>query len=104
MSSRSFFDLDTLLDGPRFRAVARVGGGGVGDIYEGMGDSDDQPVVVKLLRGELGSASEAALRMRREGEVLKLFDHRNIVRSHGYGTAARGRPYVVLERILGCTL
>ncbi len=97
-------DLDALLQGTPFRAVARLGAGGMGEIYEATGPFGGNPVVVKLLRAELADRAELAERLLREGEILQRLAHPNIVVSHGHGTTATGRPYVVLERLTGCTL
>jgi serine/threonine-protein kinase len=97
-------DLDTLLQGTPFRAVARLGAGGMGEIYEAAGPFGGPPVVVKVLRAELADHAELVERLLREGEILQLLAHPNIVVAHGHGTTAAGRPYVVLERLTGSTL
>ena len=97
-------DLDALLQGTPFRAVARLGAGGMGEIYEAVGPFGGEPVVVKVLRAELVDQAELVERLRREGEMLQFLSHPNIVASYGHGTTAAGRPYVVLERLVGSTL
>jgi len=97
-------DLDALLRGTPFRAVARLGAGGMGEIYEAIGPFGGAPVVVKVLRAELADRAELVERLRREGEMLQFLSHPNIVVSHGHGTTSAGRPYVVLERLVGSTL
>jgi serine/threonine-protein kinase len=52
----------------------------------------------------LADQEELGERLRREGELLQWLTHPNIVISHGHGTTAEGRPYVVLERLVGSTL
>jgi protein kinase-like protein len=59
---------------------------------------------VKLLRAELLCQADLVERLRREGEVLQFLSHPNIVVSHGHGMTAAGRPYVVLEHLVGSTL
>ena len=76
----------------------------MGEVYEAMGPFGGAPVVVKILRSVLAGSSEAAARMRREGELLADLEHPNVVKSHGYGVNFAGRPYVVLERLGGSTL
>jgi serine/threonine-protein kinase len=97
-------DFDALLQGTPFRAVARLGAGGMGEIYEATGPFGGTPVVVKLLRAELAGRAELVERLIREGEILKFLSHPNIVVSHGHGTTAAGRPYLVMERLTGATL
>jgi len=76
----------------------------MGEIYEATGPFGGPPVVVKLLRAELAARAEFVERLLREGEILQLLSHPNIVVAHGHGTTAAGRPYIVLERLTGCTL
>jgi len=104
MASGPALDLDALLQGTPFRAVARLGAGGMGEIYEALGPFGGDPVVVKVLRADLADRAELAERLRREGEMLQFLSHPNIVVSHGHGTTSAGRPYVVLERLIGSTL
>ncbi len=59
-------------------------------IYRGRRESDEQQVLLKLLRSELPSRSELA-RMRREHEILGKFSSPGVIRSlglekHGHGT------------------
>jgi len=104
MAAGPGLDLEALLQGTPFRAVARLGAGGMGEIYEAIGPFGGNPVVVKLLRAELGGRAELVERMRREAEILQFVVHPNIVVSHGHGTTAAGCPYLVLERLTGATL
>jgi eukaryotic-like serine/threonine-protein kinase len=104
MVGRPALPLDALLQGTPFRAVARIGAGGMGEIYEAIGPFGGEPVVIKVLRAELVDQAELVERMRREGEMLQFLSHPNIVVSYGHGTTAAGCPYVVLERLLGSTL
>ena len=76
----------------------------MGEIYEARGPFGGDPVVVKVLRADLADQEEVGERLRREGELLQWLSHPNIVVSHGHGTTAEGRPYVVLERLVGATL
>ncbi len=55
----------SLLDGTPYRVVKRLGGGGMGEIYEAIEGDGGAPVAVKLLRaGPVGHA-ELVDRMRR---------------------------------------
>lgn len=104
MGSLPALDLDRLLDGTPYFAVARLGAGGMGEIYEAVGRMAGERVVVKLLRAELLDQPDMVDRMRVEGEALELLAHPNIVGARGHGTTREGRPYVAMERVKGCTL
>src|SRR6185295_18951916 len=103
MRSLPALDLNRLLDGTPYDAVVRIGEGGMGEIYEAVGRVAGERVVVKVLRAELLKQPEMIDRMRVEGEALELLSHPNIVGARGHGTTRGGRPYVAMERIVGCT-
>jgi serine/threonine-protein kinase len=97
-------DLTELLLGTPFRARARLGVGGMGEVYEAIGPFGGEPVVVKLLRADHTGQADLVERLLREGEMLRWITHPNVVVSHGHGKTAAGRPYVVFERLFGLTL
>jgi serine/threonine-protein kinase len=96
--------MDRLLEGTPYRAVARLGSGGMGEIYDAVDKSSSGRIVVKLLRHDLRLQADMIDRMRVEGEALELLRHPNIVIAHGHGTTVDGRPYVAMERLEGVTL
>jgi serine/threonine-protein kinase len=104
MASQPALDLDRLLDGTPYYAVVRLGEGGMGEIYEAVGRVAGERVVVKVLRADLLKQPEMIDRMRVEGEALELVSHPNIVGARGHGMTRAGRPYVAMERVMGCTL
>jgi serine/threonine protein kinase len=91
---------ENLLEGTPYRAVKRIAGGGMGEIYEAI-DASEQPVVVKLLRSDLVRHPDLIDRMRLEGEILGLFAHPNIVAGRGFGKTQTGRPFVAMEQLHG---
>jgi eukaryotic-like serine/threonine-protein kinase len=103
MSSETAHDVEQLLEGTPYRAVARLAAGGMGEIYEAV-TFDSESVVVKLLRSDLVQQADMVDRMRVEGEALELLQHPGIVASRGHGLTAGGRPYVAMERLHGSTL
>ena len=103
MSWATAHDVERLLVGTPFRAVARLAAGGMGEIYEAVA-SDSEIVVVKLLRADLVRQADMIDRMRVEGEALELLRHPSIVASRGHGFTVDGRPYVAMERLDGSTL
>ena len=76
----------------------------MGEIYEATGPFGGERVVVKLLRAEMAHRPELVERLLREGEILQILSHPNIVVARGHGKTAAGRAYVVLERLVGSTL
>ena len=71
MSSFSAQPEEHLLCGTRYRAMARLAGGGMGEIYEAFDPDANEIIVVKLLRAELAKQPDMVDRMRRTGvEVI----------------------------------
>jgi serine/threonine protein kinase len=95
---------ECLLEGTPYRAVKRLGAGGMGEIYEAVEAASGAPIVVKLLRADLIGHADLVDRMRLEGEILGLFSHPNIVAARGFGKTKEGRPYVAMERLKGRAL
>jgi serine/threonine protein kinase len=104
MSSSLAQPEEHLLDGTRYRAMMRLAGGGMGEIYEAFDPDANEIIVVKLLRAELARQPDMVDRMRVEGEALSHLDHPNIVAGRGHGTTSDGRRFVAMERIEGVTL
>ncbi|MFV2178329.1 WD40 repeat domain-containing serine/threonine protein kinase [Actinomadura sp. LOL_016] len=100
----------------RYRLDARLGGGGMGEVWEGVDQVLGRRVAVKLIRAELRdhapSAREMLARFRREGEAAARLNHRNITTVHDFGEhqeidhAGRVRvsPFLVLEFLEGRAL
>ncbi len=96
--------LEHSLDGTPYRAEARLGSGGMGELFAATDRASGEPVVVKVLRPELAAQPDAHERMRVEGEAIWQLSHPHIVAGRGQGLTADGRPYVAMERLKGRTL
>src|SRR4029079_9696662 len=83
-----------------YRAIERIGAGGMGIIFRAQDMRDGRAVAIKTVR----SAREAdALAIRREIVTLSALNHPGIVRMHGYGVQPAG-PWIALELLRGRTL
>jgi len=83
-----------------YRAIERIGAGGMGIIFRAQDMRDGRAVAIKTVR----SAREAdALAIRREIVTLSALNHPGIVRMHGYGVQPGG-PWIALELLRGRTL
>ena len=85
----------------RYRVDARLGGGGMADVFEAFDEQLDRPVALKLLRG-IDDAG-AARRFAEEIRLTARVNHPNIVGLFDAGEHD-GSPYLVLERVTGGTL
>jgi serine/threonine-protein kinase len=88
----------------RFRVERRLGGGGMGSVFEAVEIETGRPVAMKLLHRKLRDNPEAVERFRREGEVLAAIGHPALVNVEHIGTLGDGTLYICMERLLGETL
>src|SRR5262245_33393879 len=82
-----------------YRLVARLGGGGMGEVWRAVDDRLGREVAVKLLAGERAD-EERQLRLLREAKAAGALNHPSIVTVHDVGIEA-GQPYLVMELVDG---
>ena len=90
----------TLL-GP-YELLARVGVGGMGEVYRAKDLELGREVAVKVLRATAADA-ERLRRFEQEARSASALNHPNIVTIHGIGED-RGTRYIVMEHVEGQTL
>ncbi len=85
-----------------YRLRSLLGRGGMGEVWEAeRADGQfEQTVALKLLKLGMDSA-EVLRRFLRERQILARLEHPNIARLLDGGLAPDGRPYLVLERVVG---
>jgi tetratricopeptide (TPR) repeat protein len=81
---------------PGFELVAPIGQGGFGAVYRARRLRDGAPAAVKLAEAREPSA---AIRLRREAEVLAAIGPPHVPRLLDSGDLASGAPYVAMELI-----
>jgi serine/threonine protein kinase len=86
-----------------FRLVRRLGGGGMGVVYEALQEPLGRTVALKLIRPEQLYFPRARERFRRETEAVAKLAHPAIVSIHTVGEE-RGIPYFAMELVRGATL
>jgi len=82
------------------RALAR---GGMGVVYEGVDRDLRRSVAIKVLPIEF-AGGDAAVRLRREAELIAGLEHPGIVPLHDMGVLADGRAFYVMKLVRGKTL
>jgi len=87
----------------RYRLIARVGGGGQGNIYRAHDITLDRTVAIKFPKFHRLADPKAAERFLREGRALAKLRHPNIVAVHDLGEH-KGQAYLVTDWLEGCTL
>lgn len=91
------------LEGTPYRALSRVGAGGMGEVWEAEHIELGKRVVVKVLRARHVPDKTHVERFRTEARVLALLSHPNIVNVTDFGWIGQ-QPYLVMERVEGRTL
>ena len=88
----------------RYSLLARLGRGGMGDVYEGLQRALDRHVAIKVLRPEFTSSEVSVGRFLREARTLSRLHHPNVVTVFDIGRTAGGVRYLVMELLQGQTL
>lgn len=88
------------IDG-RYRVVARLGGGGMGVVYEVVRAADARRLAMKVMAG--ASSRNDLVRFAREAEIASTVAHPNIVPVVDVGLH-EGLPFLVMELVEGGSL
>lgn len=93
-----------LLAGTPYRTIGLLGKGGMGEVLLARHTALDRTVVVKILAPTFASSADFADRLRLEAQLVARLSHPNIVMVLDFGKTTTGRPYLVMERLVGHTL
>ncbi len=81
---------------PGIKVLRLIGEGGMSRVYLAARDSDDEPLVVKILRSEIITDKKALARFMEEYAMVERIQSRHVARIHGHGTSEE-HAYLVME-------
>jgi serine/threonine protein kinase len=82
-----------------YRVEARIGAGGMGEVYRARDTRLEREVAIKVLPASVAQDPERRARFEREGKVLAALNHPNIAHIYGVEECA-----LVMELVEGETL
>jgi serine/threonine-protein kinase len=82
-----------------YRITAKLGEGGMGEVYRARDTKLDRDVAIKVLPATLSNNTERMARFEREAKVLAALNHPNIATIYGLEDRA-----IVMELVEGPTL
>src|SRR5512134_1619895 len=86
-----------------YEVLARLGSGGMGEVYKGRDTRLDRTVAVKVLSSAMSTDPEFKARFEREARAISALNHPHICVLYDIGIEG-GVDYLVLEYLEGETL
>ncbi len=86
-----------------YRVAAKLGEGGMGEVYRALDTRLNREVALKVLRAAFAEDAERMARFRREAQVLASLNHPNIAILHGLEESGGVRA-LVMELVEGASL
>jgi serine/threonine protein kinase/tetratricopeptide (TPR) repeat protein len=83
--------------------VARLGAGGMGEVYRARDERLGRDVAIKAVRPEVAADRARIVRFLAEAKTVAALNHPNVLTLHDFGEH-EGSPYLVTELIDGRTL
>src|SRR6266849_9549872 len=81
---------------PGIKVLHLIGEGGTARVYLASRESDDEPLVVKILRPEITSDRKALARFMEEYSLVERIQSRHVARIHDHGQS-EDQAYLVME-------
>lgn len=94
---------DTPIDG-KYKILARLGVGGMGEVYKVLHTHLNAVRVIKLMRANIAADAGASERFLREARLATKIQHPNVAALFDFSTLGEGAYYMVWEYIEGINL
>jgi serine/threonine protein kinase/WD40 repeat protein len=86
-----------------YEVVARIGAGGMGEVYRARDERIGRDVAIKILPAKFAADPDRLRRFEQEARAAGQLNHPNILTVHDTGTH-EGAPYIVTELLEGQSL
>ncbi|MBM4779253.1 MAG: protein kinase [Archangiaceae bacterium] len=86
------------------RIVKKLGEGAMGAVFEGVHGLIGKRVAIKVLKNHGEEGRIAAKRLLEEARAVNAIDHKGVIDIFDAGLLADGRPYLVMELLVGRSL
>ncbi len=88
----------------RYRVGARLGGGGMGEVYEATQEDLGRRVAIKVMSGPFAHDPDLIQRFQREARAVAALGHPHIVGVTDFQDNPGEPPFFVMERLVGESL
>ena len=92
----------------RYDIIAKIGDGGMGSVYSARQSGLGRTVAIKFLHSSIISDDEHKERFKREGKILSILSHKNVLHFYEFGffksQSGLDYPFIVMEFLDGKTL
>ena len=87
-----------------YQILRKIGAGGMGAVYEGLNESIERRVAIKILHARYSHDPETARRFINEARAVNRIDHPGVVQISDHGQLDDGSAYIVMELLHGESL
>ncbi len=88
----------------KYRVGARLGSGGMGEVYEAIQEDLGRRVAIKVMSGPMASDPQLLQRFQREARAVAALGHPHIVAVTDFQDNPGEPPFLVMERLVGESL